>query len=254
MKKELNHSEVWAIAGGALHDEEYRTKYSEVLAFLLRDKNLKIIDTAGGTGFPTLDLYKLGFTNLSVTDGNETYAKELQEKFKKEGMNIQTLHSSWQEIGTKVSDKYDAIVNADNSFVYMDGWMGGETEEGAENIFKRVQVCLKNFLEILNKDGFAIIGLGKHYVPSYTGTNKQFESEKDGEHFHTDWSAVYDWNKRINTWTVKAESENSKGEFVKKAYLITKEELAEQMKKAGFRRVYVVVPDGTRDDLIVGIK
>jgi hypothetical protein len=136
MKKELNHSEVWAIAGGALHDEEYRTKYSEVLAFLLRDKNLKIIDTAGGTGFPTLDLYKLGFTNLSVTDGNETYAKELQEKFKKEGMNIQTLHSSWQEIGTKVSDKYDAIVNADNSFKHC---LGCESELKVSGRFRSIE-------------------------------------------------------------------------------------------------------------------
>src|SRR5438874_1121032 len=138
MKKELTQSQVWEIAGNALHDKEYRENYSEALAFVLKDKNLKILDTAGDTGFPTFDLYKLGFTNLSVTDGNETYATELQEKFKSEGMEISAYHSSWQELGSKISEKFDVIVNADNSFVYMDGWMGGETPEKLENIFPRI--------------------------------------------------------------------------------------------------------------------
>lgn len=255
-KKPLNHSDVWEIAGGALHDQEYRVNYSRALEFVLKDKDLKILDTAGGTGFPTFELYNLGFKNLSVTDGNETYATELQEKLKAKKMDIPVYHSSWQELGNKIpqDEKFDAIINADNSFVYMDGWMGGETAEGLENILPRIQLCLKNFLEVLKEGGVAVIGLGKHYVPTYTGTNKQFESEKEGEHFHTDWSAVYDWDKRINTWTVKAESEGSKGEFVKKAYLITKEELAEQMKKAGFKNVYILIPDDTRDDFVIGLK
>lgn len=254
MKKELTQPEVWEIAGNALHDKEYRDNYSEALAFILKDKTLKILDTAGGTGFPTFDLYKLGFTNLSVTDGNETFAKELQEKFQLEGMNIQAHHSSWQELATKISEKFDAIVNADNSFVYMDGWNGGDTPEGMENIIPRMQLCLKNFFEVTKKNGIVVIGLGKHYVPTYTGTNRSFDSERDGEHFHTIWTAEYDWNKRVLTWTTKVESESSQGEFVKKAYLITKEELANQMKAVGFRKVYILEPDDTRDNLVIGFK
>jgi hypothetical protein len=171
-------------------------------------------------------------------------------------MDIPAYHSSWQELGSKIpqGEKFDSIINADNSFVYMDGWMGGETVEGFENILPRIQVCLNNFLEVLKEGGIAVIGLGKHYVPTYTGTNKQFESEKGGEHFHTDWKAAYDWDKRVMNWTVSVESEESKGEFVKKAYLITKEELAEQMKIAGFKNVYILIPDDTRDDFVIGFK
>lgn len=254
MKKQLTESEVWEIAGNALHDKEYRDNYSEALAFVIKDKNLKILDTAGGTGFPTFDLYKRGFTNLSVTDGTETFAKELQEKFELEGMDVSAHHSKWQELATKISEKFDVIVNADNSFVYMDGWSGGETPEGLENIIPRIQLCLKNFFEVVRKDGFIVIGLGKHYVPTYTGTDRSFDSEKNGEHYHTAWTAEYDWNKRVLTWTTKVDSENSHGEFVKKAYLVTKGELAEQMKNVGFRRVFILEPDDTRDNLIIGIK
>lgn len=254
IKKHLDQAKVWEIAGGALHDEVYRTNYSKAIDFILRDKNLKILDTAGGTGFPTFDLHKLGYTNLSVTDGDETFARELGVKLKEEELNIPAYHSSWQELGDKITEKFDAIVNADNSFVYMDGWNGGETPEGLENILPRIQLCLKNFLEVIKDDGTVVIGLGKHYVPTYTGTNRVFESERDGEHFHTDWKAVYDWDKRILNWTTKVESESSEGEFVKKAYLITKEELAEQMKIAGFKNVYILIPDNTRDDLVIGFK
>ena len=254
MKKELTQSEVWEIAGNALHDKAYRDNYSEALAFVLKDKTLKILDTAGGTGFPTFDLYKLGFKNLSVTDGNETYAKELQDKFKTEGMQISAYHSSWQELGNKISEKFDVIVNADNSFVYMDGWMGGETPEKLENIIPRIQLCLKSFFDATKDSGFVVIGLGKHYVPTYTGTNRSFDSERDGEKFHTTWTAVYDWDKRINIWTTRVESELSDGEVVRKSYLVTKEELAEQMKIAGFKNVYILIPDNTRDNLIIGFK
>jgi len=101
-----------------------------------------------------------------------------------------------------------------------------------------------------------VVGLGKHYVPTHKSTDRSFDSEKDGEQFHTTWTADYDWNenKRLLTWTTKVESDLSEGKFVRKAYLITKEELAEQMKIAGFKKVYILIPDNTRDDLIIGIK
>ncbi len=254
MKKELTQSQVWEIAGNALHDKAYRENYSEALTFILKDKTLKILDTAGGTGFPTFDLYERGYKNLSVIDGDETYARELQDKLKEEKMEISAYHSSWQELGSKISEKFDAIVNADNSFVYMDGWNGGETVEGLENIIPRIQLCLKNFFDAVKDGGTVVIGLGKHYVPTYTGTNREFDSESHGEKFHTTWTAVYDWDKRILNWNTKVESDLSEGNFLKKAYLITKEELAEQMKIAGFKNVYILVPDNTRDDLIIGFK
>lgn len=255
MKKTIDdQSEIWTIAAGGIHDEAYRTAYSQALDFIIRDKNLELLDTAGGTGFPTMDLYNLGYKNLSVTDGDESLATELQKHFDDQHIGIKAIHASWQELNKKVSKTFDVVLNTDNSFVYMDGWVGGKTEEGKENVLARLKIGLQNFFDVTKPGGFTLIGLGKHYVPTFTHSIRDFKFSKNGENYDIKWEGIYDWDKRINEWTTTISSEESEGEFLRKAYLVTKEELADLMKQVGFKQVHIFEPDAARDNLIIGIK
>jgi hypothetical protein len=255
MKKQIDdQSEIWTIAAGGIHDNEYRTTYSQALDSIIRDKNLEILDTAGGTGFPTMDLYNLGYKNISVTDGDEVLAGELQKQFEAKGISIKAIPTLWQELGQKVSKKFDIVLNADNAFVYMDGWTGGKTVEGKDAVLARLKIGLENFYEVTKSGGLTIVGLGKHYVPTFTHSDRNFKFTKDGEDYDIKWEGIYNWDRRINEWTTTVESENHSGSFLRKAYLVTKEELADLMKKVGFKDVHVFEPENTRDNLIIGTK
>lgn len=160
MKTVLSQSEIWQIAAVSFHTETYRATYMEALDFVLRDKGLSILDTAGGTGFPTLDLYERGYQDISVTDGDERLAVALQERFDAHQIKISAVHSRWHELATKIERKFDAVLNVDNSFVYIDGWLGGDVAEGKDAVVERLRIGLENFFAVTKAGGFTVIGLG----------------------------------------------------------------------------------------------
>lgn len=254
MKTVLNQAEIWQLSAESFHTEEYRTTYSEALDFVLRNKDISILDTAGGTGFPTLDLYDRGYRNISVTDGDEHLSTALQERFNSLQLKANVIQSRWHELSAKIDKQFDAVINVDNSLVYMDGWLGGDMAEGKEGATARLRLALENFYAATKEGGLTVVGLGKHYVPTVTRTQREFSSSRNGETFDIKWHAEYDWNKRVNEWTTIVTSESYKGEFLRKSYLITKHELVELMQSVGYKRVHVLEPDCTRDDLVIGIK
>ena len=254
MKSALSQSEIWSIAAESFHTDAYRTDYADALDFVLRDKDLSILDTAGGTGFPTIDLYERGYRNITVTDGDEIFARTLQERFSKQQLRITAAHSPWQELASRIKQKFDAVINADNSLVYIDGWLGGEVAEGKDAVIARLRVGLENFLAVTKQGGLTVIGLGKHYVPTFTHSVRDFNSSKDGENYEIKWQAQYDWNRRVMEWTTTVTSESFEGQFSRKSYLVTKEELVGLMNLVGFKRVHVLEPDSARDNLIIGVR
>jgi SAM-dependent methyltransferase len=166
-KKILNATELWHLSAEGLHDIAYHVKYTEALAFLIRDKNCSILDTASGGGFPTVDLYRAGFTKIEASDADEKSVKILESFFNELKMSIPVSEGRWQDLSKKIDKKYDVVINSDNSLVYMDGWPGGTPiASGLEQISKRLSLALRSFYELLNDDGFVIIGLGKHYDPT----------------------------------------------------------------------------------------
>jgi SAM-dependent methyltransferase len=254
-KKNLDATEVWHIAADAMHVPEYRANYRDALRFMIRDKKFLILDTACGSGFPAMDLYKDGFTKLEASDADKKSAEILQAYFNDLNIPIPVSVGKWQELAEKIDKKFDIVLNCDNSFVYMDGWSEhGDFAVGAEAVFQRVSAVLKNFYKILKSDGFVIVGLGKHY---HTGTLEYrlpLEYNEDGTGVSIEWFGTMDWQKRENRWTVKVSGNDFEGEFLKRSYAITKEEITELMKKVGFKKVHIFEPDGIKDNFIIGLK
>jgi hypothetical protein len=168
----------------------------------------------------------------------------------------------WQEIAGKINTKFDVLLNTDNSLVYMDGWSEtGSVSVGFDAISKRLALVLKNFFDLLNDDGFVVIGLGKHYDPILSdeywkqSNHKIFHASKNNHAIQIECHIETDWQKnRILDWTLVADGDEVTGSTRKKAYLVTKYELADIMRSVGFEKVHIFEPDGTRDNLIIGMK
>jgi len=253
-KRKLNSTEIWNIAAKALHTDDYVEKYINALSFVIRDKNLSILDTASGSGFPTTDLYKAGFTNITASDADQKSVELLQKSFNDLGMPITVSEGMWQELADKIKNKFDVVLNADNSLVYMDGWSDNNIVSGTEKVFGRISLVLKNFYDVLNDGGLAIVGLGKHYHPENVKYTRDFDHTENGEEIKIKWDVVMDWQTRNQDWLTTIDGKTMEGSILRKNYLITKDELATLMKNAGFKSVHIFEPDGTRDNLIIGVK
>lgn len=263
--KVLTDSEIWSFEGQAMHPENYFKYYLNALKLILPNHEVKILDTAAGVGFPTENLYLDGYHNLTSLDGDADSAAYSTKIFAEKNMPISVATGSWQTLSTNVHDTYDVLINADNSLVYMDGWSGPhDMAEGENAMFERFRTLLKEFLAVIKPGGMVILGLGKHYEPTQQGVpegggdrdNKvvPFNLVRDGEPVKMTWYIHRDWHKRHQEIRAVVEAKDFKGDILRVAYLITKDELMKIMKEVGFSQVHLLVPDSTRDNLIIGIK
>lgn len=263
--KILTDSEIWSFEGQAIHTESYVSAYLNALKLIIPNNQSKILDTAAGVGFPTENLYLEGYHNITSLDGDSDSAKYSTEIFSKKNMPISVATGSWQTLSKTVEDTYDVLINVDNSLVYMDGWSShGSVVEGEEAVFDRFRIVLKEFLSVVRPNGMVVIGLGKHYeknqqgIPEGGGSKDNkvvpFDLIRDGEPVKMTWNIHRDWQKRRHECRAVVEAKELSGDIVRVAYLVTKDELMKLMKEVGFSQVHLLIPDGTRDNLIIGIK
>ena len=192
----LTSAQIWDISADVFHNPKYRKEYVRLLSVIIGPKDRSILDTACGTGFPSIDLIKSGYKNMTCSDGDPGRVKMLKERLKKENLKIPVICDKWQAMRT--DKKFDAVLNSDNSLVYMDSWSGGHIKR---NAFKRLSLVLGNFYELLNKNGMLIVALAKN--------NAKENSELDINLGLTDrgegviWRLNFDWKNRIKTARMK---------------------------------------------------
>lgn len=245
---------IWELAAQALHTPSYRKTYVEALGRIIKDPTLAILDTASGTGFPTIDLYEMGYTNISCVDGDANSVMRLRTLFREKGLSLSVTQAFWQDLDTAMDKTFDVVINTDNSLIYLDGWMKTTTsvpEEGRERIAK----VLQNFRQCLKPNGRAIIGACDTYPETVTErTGLQKEIIYQGKPALMTWHSHYDWKHRIRRWTVTVKAGDTEVKEVMESYIVKTEEMTELMKKAGFKDVQSIDTrgEGVYDWLFVG--
>lgn len=156
-------TEIWNISAEMLHTPEYREKYLDALRPLIPDRNSLILDTACGTGFPSLYLYKNGYKMITCSDGDAESIGMAKEKFQAMDANNVSFHiSSWQDLNKNIQEVFDVILNVDNSLVYLDSWSNPIDKISEDEIFENIKHVLKNFYSLLKPGGVCIVALAKN--------------------------------------------------------------------------------------------
>ena len=245
--------ELWNIAANLLHSPGYSQRYVEYIAKIIKDKRVRILDTACGTGFPSIDLYNIGYTNILGFDGNDDALRLFREKFDK----IPLIHGNWKDINKVISEKFDILLNVDNALPYMDSWQRDSmlTTDQNEINDKTVEI-LKNFYSLTNPKGKIILGIAKNNDQS-SGDLKEFnlgEGEYKGHKVGAIWKLTYDWKSKIKTFDNQVIIDGQVYHMFGKSYLLTKEDISNLLLKAGFARTEIIETDNLYDNFIIGYK
>lgn len=86
-------------------------KYVKLLSAIIGPKERSILDTACGTGFPSLDLIKKGYKNVTCSDGDPRHVKILKKKLKKENLQVPVTQAKWQTL--MLDKEFDVVLNVD---------------------------------------------------------------------------------------------------------------------------------------------
>ena len=255
----LTKTEIWDISADFLHTPAFRKEYTRMVAEIIEDKNSHILDTACGTGFPTADLYETGFKDITCVDASKESVNILRSRLGQKGIEISTHVATWQTLNKEFGPEFDALINLDNSLVYMDGWSAVHAmPEGDAPVLERIALVTRNFYDCLKPNGKVIIGLWPPFDPSIKTRDADFgEITYQGRNVKSCMHLEYDWQKRHRLWTAQTWVNGRRDPDISfRSYIISVEELAHVMDTIGFKDIRVSQSSNSVvfDNIVSGVK
>ncbi|SDL22572.1 hypothetical protein SAMN05192555_103123 [Franzmannia pantelleriensis] len=253
METHLSLSDMWSISEKMLHSGDYRSKHIDILSKTISDRDMSILDTACGEGFPSLDLYAHGFHNITSSDGDRHLLKKFENEVKRRNYNIPTYYSTWQNLQEIVKIQYDVVINIDASIGFMDSWSTSNMVTGNGEIVTRVTEVIYNFFHITKPGGIFVIGLQKNNHRGHKFFSMDFGEQKINESvIKCRWEMYYDWEERIKTWINVVDIDGKRNSQTTKSYLFDKFDLVNMLYTVGFNSVHeLYTPSYLYEDILV---
>jgi len=232
----MNIAELW--------DNQVRTYWSKnyhiELSELLKENGVKsILDTSGGTGYPSIEFAQMGW-DISYADSSLEMYEFFNKKLKEKKLIVPSFLVKWQNLNSKIDKKYDALLCRGNSFIYIDGY---DIKTYNPRIIKEnMQRSLVQFYNQLNLNGVLYIDLLKE--------EHKTQSVKKDENFKTYCSSTkvsYNeiTNVRTITESIKFFDNDTLYNFTMYSYVITEQELKSMLYDAGFISVNKIEIDSS---------
>lgn len=253
-------AKLWTVCEQLLHTEKYKECYVDWLSDVLLangNKSQDILDTAAGVGFPAMQLFDQGFTNVWCADADPDLLRSLIAKTGELSENAPVLCLRWQDLPSVVMNQFESVLCLDASIGFMDSWGHSAMVSGPQNVCIRVKEVLRNFYEITRPGGRFFIGLQKN---NHRGNSERYVMEVgtatlNGHKATAIWDMRYDWPARRKTWINKVEYQGDMFEQKRHSYLFDKYELMGFVTEIGFEKAHEVpTPDFFYEDVVVATK
>jgi hypothetical protein len=187
-------------------------EYIDGLEAFLRSRQVKtVLDVAGGTGFPSIELKKRGW-DITYADADQQMLDYFSVALRKQRLNIPSL-------------------------IYVDSWGKDGLSAGTR---MNVQKALDAFNAMLNPNGVLYVDLThdrEFNQPSYPIVEQFGSTMISGETIQLTWELTHDSENHIRTWKVIVSRNGVQQEFINQSYLLRHEELLLLMQRAGFKDV-----------------
>lgn len=247
----MNLAQLWDICISLMWDDTYING----LENFCRKRNINtILDCAGGTGFPTINLARRGWS-ITYVDASQEMVDGFQHNVQSEKLNIPFQRANWIELSDVITGRFDLVLCRGNSLVYVDSW-------GAHNISEKtldhISRSMQNFYTVLNNGGWLYVDVISHKEfakKSYPIIEDFGEKNINGKNVKLVWELNHDYERNMRTWRATVDIDGDQKEFVNYSYLLTHEMLRGMMTKAGFTNVEQVQINGESNyDVFVGQK
>ncbi len=245
----MNIAEVWEVCIALM----WNSSYVNGLASFLKENNVNtILDCGGGTGFPSIELKKLGW-NISYCDSNEKMIKHFSGKLNESKLDIPIYQNSWLELSKNISHKFDAILCRGNSLIYVNSWDVKNPTVNKENI-KRV---LQEFYNQLNNNGLLYVDIinKKEFNQKYPLIENIGERIINGKRVKIAWKITHFPEKKMRKCDIIFHVDGQKSITSCYSYLLTHKELFSLMTECGFKNIHEVMILGENNyNVYVGYK
>jgi SAM-dependent methyltransferase len=146
--RELSIHDIGAVWELCLGEEFDRDRVVRGIAeWLGAPGSLDVLDCACGSGFPALDLYRLGY-RISCTDGSADMLERFRRNAREAGIPLEPRQVRWEELGMRYPAVFDVVMCRGCSLIYAGTW-----DTDAEPDWSALVSAVENFGRCLRPGG-----------------------------------------------------------------------------------------------------
>ncbi len=210
----------------------------------------QVLDCACGSGFPALDLHKLGY-QVTCTDGSPFMLERFVRNAATADVAIEPRLALWEELGSIYPDKFDAVICRGCSLIY-----AGTFEENVEPDRSAVEASVESFIRCLTPGSRLYVDCPREedLQTEDSGWMKHPPRTIDGHHIEIEERLVVDREEAMRHWTVQLRIDDASFDFERKSHHLPHPQFAALLEDAGLEQVSLADIPGERYAVFVGQK
>jgi SAM-dependent methyltransferase len=237
---------VWDLCVSAEFDRDEVVR--GIARWLGAPDGLCVLDCACGTGFPALDLHRLGY-EITCTDGSEYMLERFRQNAQAAGVTLEPKQARWEELGTLYPSAFDVVLCRGCSLIYAGTW-----DTGAKPDWSALVSAVENFARCLRPGGRLYVDttpeeeLQGEYPQVAEYAPRMIEGHRVGwrEHLTADPQAG------VRRWRVSLDIDDSHVEFERMSHYVPHAQFVSLLEGAGLRDVGRAEIPGERYAVWVG--
>ncbi len=236
----MDVSELWDLSIKFLWDDRF---INGLESFLRANGAKTVLDSCGGTGFPSIALKKRGW-DITYSDGSELMYNRFQAKMAAQGVAMPSYRTEWLGLSRTIPNRFDALLCRGNSLVYVNSW---DRDKISQKSPLHIGETLQEFRAMLNPGGVLyidIINKNEYDQPEYPVVEEIGERWMDGKRIRLTWLITHNYNTRLRTCQSVMEMDGVKHTYLYYSYLLRHVELLDLLTGAGFRQVREIKVEG----------
>jgi len=203
---------------------------------------LRVLDCACGSGFPSLDLHRLGY-QLSCTDGSAFMLERFRRNAQAAGIGLEPRQARWGELGALYPEAFDVVMCRGCSLIYAGTW---DTE--AEPDWSAFVSAVENFAGCLRPGGRLYVDTTteEDLLGEYPQIAEYGPRMVDGHRVQWREYLTADPQARTRSWQVSLQIDDSSAEFERKSHYVMHADFVKVLEHAGLEDIGRVDIPGER--------
>jgi SAM-dependent methyltransferase len=237
---------VWDLCLSAEYDQEELV--NGIADWLGPPNKLNLLDCACGTGFPALELHRLGY-QLTCTDGSAFMLERFRRKAHAAGATLEPQQARWEALGALYPAMFDVVLCRGCSLIYAGTW-----DTDADPDWSAFVTSVENFVRCLRPGG-------RLYVDTTTesdlhGTYPQVAEYGphviDGHRVQWREEVTAKPDAGVRSWQVSLRVDDEPVSFERKSHYVPHANFVKVLEDAGLENVGPVEIPGERYAVFVG--
>lgn len=221
---------------------------SGIAEWLGAPAGLDVLDCACGSGFPALDLYRLGY-HMRCTDGSAFMLDRFRHKARAEGIPLVPRRVRWEKLGALYPAAFDVVLCRGCSLIYAGTW---DTDAAPD--WLSFVISVENFAQCLRPGGRLYVDTTRE--EDLYGEYPQIEEYParivDGHKIEWSECLTADPQTGIRCWRVFLCIDGISIEFERKSHYVPHEKFLKVLEDTGLEGIRRVEIPGERYAVFVG--